>query len=55
MCVNNELYTNFRKFSDAEHRLDYISLDKKILSYNNEDQLNISITFVLSQVIKEIY
>ena len=55
MCFNNEMYINFRKFSDAEHHLGYISLDKKILSYNYEDQLNISITFVLSQVKKEIY
>ena len=55
MCFNNEKYTNFRKFSDAEHHLGYISLDKKIVSYNYEDQLNISITFVLSQVKKEIY
>ena len=55
MCFNNELYINFRKFSDAEHHLGYISLDKKIVSYNYDYQLNISITFVLSQVIKEIY
>lgn len=55
MCVNNEKYTNFRKFSDTEHHLSYISLDKKIVSYDYEDQLNISITFVLSQVKKEIY
>jgi|RhiMetdeSRZDD1v2_1073273.scaffolds.fasta_scaffold4966520_1 hypothetical protein len=55
MCFNNEMYINFRKFSDAEHQLGFISLDKKIVSYDYEDQLNISITFVLSQVKKEIY
>src|SRR6186713_1093059 len=43
MCFNNELYINFRKFSDAEHHLGYISLDKKILSYNYENELNLSL------------
>ena len=50
MCVNNEdVHSILENFLMLSTIWAHISLDKKIVSYDYEDQLNISITFALSQ------